>query len=361
MVSKVKRKNYGIDILRTIAMLMIIVLHLLGNGGVLSNLSRGTVNYYIMWLLEIFCYCAVNCYAIISGYVGYLKDNRFSKILYLYVQAVFYLILPAVCFTVFNFSDAGISMFIQAFLPFTVKQYWYFTSYLCLFFMMPILNMVAEMISKKKYRCFLIIFFILFSITPTLLNTDIFFTGSGYSPIWLAYMYLIGAYIKKYEVNLKRQIILVGYILCVVLTFTLKMIVEKITSVIYGEPRGSLIFINYTSPLFVIAAICLVIFFSRQTIKNISGKFISKLGKYTFGVYLIHTSPLIWNIYSNRIWKILTYTAPVNILIVCIITVGFFGVCIILEYIRTKLFIFFHVKQLCEKIQFNAWDNGMKE
>jgi peptidoglycan/LPS O-acetylase OafA/YrhL len=41
LTGKRKEYNYGIDLLRLIAMFMIVILHVLGKGGVLNNVSGG--------------------------------------------------------------------------------------------------------------------------------------------------------------------------------------------------------------------------------------------------------------------------------------------------------------------------------
>ena len=65
-----KERNYGIDLLRILSMFMVVLLHLCGFGGVLSNVKPFSVNYYIAWFLEIVSYCAVDVFALISGFVG---------------------------------------------------------------------------------------------------------------------------------------------------------------------------------------------------------------------------------------------------------------------------------------------------
>ena len=84
-----KNRNYGIDLLRIVSMYMVVILHILGNGGVLTNLELLSLNYYSAWFLEISCYCAVNCYALITGYV--MVDSKFSykKILNLWLDVLF--------------------------------------------------------------------------------------------------------------------------------------------------------------------------------------------------------------------------------------------------------------------------------
>ena len=65
-----RERNYGVDFLRIIATFMVLTLHILGQGGLLVTLTSGTVRYHVFWFLEVVCYCAVNCYGLISGYVS---------------------------------------------------------------------------------------------------------------------------------------------------------------------------------------------------------------------------------------------------------------------------------------------------
>lgn len=48
-----KTRNYGIDFLRMISMIMIVMLHTLGHGGILRSVSFLSVHYQIAWLLEV--------------------------------------------------------------------------------------------------------------------------------------------------------------------------------------------------------------------------------------------------------------------------------------------------------------------
>mgnify|MGYP003300139632 CR=1 FL=1 len=76
-----KRKN-GIELLRIISMLMIIVLHMLGHGGILSSVAPTQSKYYFCWSLEGFCYIAVNCFVLITGYFMSSSKLKIEKIIY---------------------------------------------------------------------------------------------------------------------------------------------------------------------------------------------------------------------------------------------------------------------------------------
>ena len=77
-------RNYGIDLIRIISMYMIVILHVLGQGGILWNLEKLSFRYNISWLLEIFCYCSVTCYALITGYVMNNGKFKYKKIINLW-------------------------------------------------------------------------------------------------------------------------------------------------------------------------------------------------------------------------------------------------------------------------------------
>ena len=85
-----QRRHYGIDLLRICSMLMIVTLHVLSQGGLLRMAQPTDLNYAVGWAVEIACYCAVNCYGLISGYVGVMGRMRLSRILGMWLQVVFY-------------------------------------------------------------------------------------------------------------------------------------------------------------------------------------------------------------------------------------------------------------------------------
>lgn len=74
------KRNYGIDFLRILSMLMVVFLHVLLQGGILGAAKPNSINYWTAWFLEIACYCAVNCFALTSGYVMCRSRPKFSRL-----------------------------------------------------------------------------------------------------------------------------------------------------------------------------------------------------------------------------------------------------------------------------------------
>lgn len=79
MNEKKHEKNYGIEWLRILSMYMVAVLHTLGQGGILGSFKQGDLSFSIAWFLETAAFGAVDCFALISGYVGYHSHFRYKK------------------------------------------------------------------------------------------------------------------------------------------------------------------------------------------------------------------------------------------------------------------------------------------
>ena len=90
MNEKKHEKNYGIEWLRILSMYMVAVLHTLGQGGILGSFKQGDLSFSIAWFLETAAFGAVDCFALISGYVGYHSHFRYKKGMRLWFQTFFY-------------------------------------------------------------------------------------------------------------------------------------------------------------------------------------------------------------------------------------------------------------------------------
>ena len=80
-----EQRNRGIDLLRMTAMWMVVILHILNKGGVLAAAAPLSAGQGTARLLETAAYCAVNCYGLISGYVGVQRRFRYSGALALWL------------------------------------------------------------------------------------------------------------------------------------------------------------------------------------------------------------------------------------------------------------------------------------
>ncbi len=83
-----KEKFYGIELLRILATFYIILLHIIGQGGVSAAVGTGRAATIGCSLLLALAYPAVNCYALISGFVGCKSRFKLSRLVSLWVSVV---------------------------------------------------------------------------------------------------------------------------------------------------------------------------------------------------------------------------------------------------------------------------------
>lgn len=73
-----EQRNRGVDLLRMVAMWMVVILHILNKGGALGASAPLSAGRETALLLDMAAYCAVDCYGMISGYVGAGHRFRYS-------------------------------------------------------------------------------------------------------------------------------------------------------------------------------------------------------------------------------------------------------------------------------------------
>ena len=194
-----REKNYGIDTLRMIAMFMVTILHILAQGGTLNASGRFTSQYEAGWFLQTAAFCAVDIYALISGYVWVYAKYRYRNIIELWLQVLFYTLSITALFWAFVPSSVSAMEWMKALFPVMFNQYWYFSSYVALFIFIPLLNIVLEKMEKRQLQFCIGIILFFFSCIQTVFYSDVFGTNDGYSAIWLMILYLVGGYIRKYR------------------------------------------------------------------------------------------------------------------------------------------------------------------
>lgn len=74
---------YGIDLLKTISMFLVVILHIMGQGGVLGVMTPYSAKFWVAWFIEIAAYCAIHCFGIATGYLMVGRTFKYRKILYL--------------------------------------------------------------------------------------------------------------------------------------------------------------------------------------------------------------------------------------------------------------------------------------
>lgn len=191
-------RNASLDILRTLCMFLIVLGHSICHGQVLETVATNSANYFVVTAIYTFLMVHVNCFVLISGYFLCMHKFRLEKAISLWVQAFFWSVLLYVLLSVFGVIPFGIKSFIKTLLPFTQQRYWFVTSYLLMYFLVPFLNAAIHSMTKMQHATFLVTYFMIYIVLQNLVFWREFTSVNSSSPLFFAFLYIVAAYIRLY-------------------------------------------------------------------------------------------------------------------------------------------------------------------
>ena len=342
------KRQANFEILRVLAMAMIVAMHYMLKGGIAIPMSHdGSLTNHVAWLIEAFCIIAANCYVLISGYFMVEAEWKLKKLISLAAQVLFYsLLIPFVCLLmgIGDVAQWSIYEWIFAVLPLQMDHYWFATSYVLLFMLIPVLAPGVKKLTQKQLQItigvLLFYYCIIKSISPILLSTD----NYGYDLGWFICLFLIAAYIRMYGIPFleKKGVAIGAYIVCSFGIFGISALAGFIC-----RKTGALKYYMdmpycYNYFLTLLSAVALFYVFKQMTIKEgIITNFVCRIAPYTFGIYLLHENLAIRNLWPKWFGVEGVKGSPLFILHMLFAVLMVFAFGIIVEFVRKKLFNLF--------------------
>jgi len=290
-----KKRQANFELLRIIAMLMIITLHYLDKGGILPkpDSAFGMVGY-MAWGIEALCVPAVNVYVLISAYFLAESDYHPMKAVKLWLQVMFYSVGIAVLLTVTGVIPVAEWDIYRGFgilFPVISEHYWFVTAYILMYLLAPLFRDTLKKLPEKTFRQGIFLLLLLLSVSKSLLPVTLPTDRLGYDVIWFLCLHLIGSYIRYHLPieQLKGTGAAVGYFVSCGIIFVSLVVVNGI----YIKMGSLGQFINrqyhYNGIFCLLASVCLFLAFAKLQIngEKLSG-WICKAASASFGVYLIH-------------------------------------------------------------------------
>jgi hypothetical protein len=241
----------------------------------------------------------------------------------------------------------------EDYFPVIFCKYWYFSSYFGMFIFLPIVNRGIQYLRKVEFKLLIMSILSIFVFWHNCINSksDIFRMKGGCSTIWLLCLYIIGAYIGKFNVvyiGKERYIFSFIYLFIFLLLCSIHNKYHNYTiSGFIGNYKIKLVnFIQrlISSEIFCVIkttqAIFITLFFLQLKYNEYLSKFITFFGPLTFGVYLIHFHKIVRKKYLCKILDGESYKLAFNEVIKLLIlkSLKYFLECIIIEYLRNLLF-----------------------
>ena len=356
---KVRESNF--ELMRIISMLMIIFWHIMVHGDVLDN-AQGTLKI-VLTFIQAIIYIHVNSFVLVTGYFQSDSRFKFSKVIQLNNSIWFYKAGIALLLISLGVITLEIVPLLKIVSPITHYDYWFMSTYLFLYLLSPILNIVINNISKNNYKKMLLLLIILFSILPFLTNQEIYGYSFTNSILHFVILYFIGGYFRKYKVDdsyylkrfsleTKKLILLLIFFCCAFISFLITLASNSFIGLgsianYIGISFSGMIRI-YNNPILIFQSICYFLFFSLIKIKS---KWINIISSTTMGIYLIHdNSYLRKEIYNFFGFENISYSCTILIkMFIC--TIIIFVCCSLIELIRQKTFKFIYNRKFSKKIR----------
>ena len=300
---KWKCRDSNIELMRIVCLTMIVAHHMiidslfsvpqvLKTEGSISGLLGSAI------ILNGFCYVAVNCFILISGYFGI----KFK------LRGVYKLYLFCVFYSFIRFLISGGELDKQCIysivLPFSHTSKWFITCYIILYLLSPLLNKAIENLKKNEYVLVLIVLTIsnlYFGFLWKKYNAD------GYNVAQFVYLYFIGGYLREYiDINtIKSHTALCGYIVCALIFGGVSIISHYVQIPIYRS-------LAYNNPFILFGSIFFFILFLKIKFKS---TIINWIASGAFAIYLAPEMP--WRTYASDF--IISHNNVILLIILCIL------------------------------------------
>lgn len=288
-MGKVRKSN--IELLRIVAMFMILVIHANmislsrpTSAELIANPLATTTRYFI----ESFGIVGVDIFVLISGW--FLINTRAKSFLSLFFQL---LTLWGGAFLLMLFAGKtkmSLENILEVFM-FT-KWDWFVKAYVVLMIIAPVLNTYIFNSSEKQQRYVLLGFFGFSSTYGWLGGANRFFVN-GYGPLLFIGLYILSQYvhhkaneestpflIRKWF-SLDKKLDLLVFLVCIIINTLIGLGGLYADVNIYGKVYA------YTNPITIVAALYLLLFFSKLEIKP--NKVVNAMAAGSFAVYLLHS------------------------------------------------------------------------
>lgn len=212
-----KQRNSGFELLRIVAMVLIVAHHLALHGtGVpkerpflqdIPMLNNILNNLYLQGG-KLGC----SIFIALTGYFGIEKENDWKHLIPIEIAAITYCVGVFAFNWIMGFSAFSLRALVKCLFPITFVQYWFLTTYFVVYLLSPFMNQGLSQLTQEQYKRFLEIVVMLFFLVP-LINKlaigeyyDLYRGYTWNSMIWLSIYYCVGGYLRKFGIPNKKYI-----------------------------------------------------------------------------------------------------------------------------------------------------------
>ncbi len=332
-------RNLNVEVLRILAMFLIVLGHSITHSHLMAHFSGGT--HWLIQFISVVSSPATDCFVLITGYFQSRTSFKMQKCLWLWLQVFFYSVFFYIVFIVCGRIAFRPNDCMKVLLPISSNQYWFLRVFIGLYILSPFLNRLVDALEKAEFQRLLLLNLVLFSLWrsfipfATTLNNE-----GGNSIIWFVVLYLTGAYLAKYPVKISRRWISTMLVIFILFAWGSIITISLASKHLGFGGKGASLFSEFTSFPIYGSAVCLLLLVVKQQAcihDGILRRMLFMISSSTLSVYLIHEHPLVrrflWeklNLPSISMYMIIPAIVGMSIVI--------FIVCVIIDQLTWQPF-----------------------
>lgn len=305
-----------------------------------GRLPGGGHNFWVLNALDCITVPAVNIFILITGYYSCLSNIRkIGKPLALLFQFALWKLVFGLFSEICIYPSNETLLMIKREVTRLLTPDYFITLYIALYIFSPYLNRTITGLSEKSFRKLLIYMFVIFSLWASMmdignevLHSSFFNNGNpvgaggsvgGSTVVHFMFMYLLGAYLRLFPLNISVKKCTIGLLIVVV-----SLMLFRVTELQMFHNNLLMNVRSYCNPLVIIQSVILFVIFSRINLKSI---IVNQLSGAAFTCYMI----------QGPILKLVEIPLAVNggVFIMCIHIVTCLVGIYLLSYIAYKLYI----------------------
>lgn len=284
-----KTRESKFELLRIFSMLMIIFQHALERSIPNWGMLRGgfSISYCISVLIGIWGQLGVMLFVMISSWFMVDKQGiRMKKVIDLLLEVMTVCIGMIIIVAIIKPEILNIKLIMKELLTPAYKQYWFVTTFLAFYLIMPLLQKLVSVLSNIALRNTCVVLTLLIPIYNYL------FVNVGDSLADFTYIFIMTAYLKRNPKNWfksHRSILLTIPLLISASLILYKLLAERY----FGVSLLLRMFTMLRGRTFLLFLGCVGIFYTFENMKPIYSSGINIIGSTMFSVYLIHENILL--------------------------------------------------------------------
>lgn len=353
-----KPRNVSLELLRCIAMMMVVGLHYLGKGKLLPDMIKPeawTAVGITAWGIEAICIVAVNVYMLISGYLLCCSHFKLSRLISLYIQLWCYSVgvgAVAVLTGIMPREELDIYTLLRLGLPVSMEHYWFLTAYVYFYLLLPLLGLAVRKMTEKQHRVVVIILLAVNCVLKSILPFELSADKQGYDFLWYSVMFLLASYIRLYSPKfMKKKWAAIMMVVGMVGSFAEIMAIGYVGMVTGKLEYIATVSMHYNHIFPVLGSIGLFGLVCNRdednavsAVKKVGpmGRLVLAVAPYTLGVYLLHENLAVRFIWPKWLFSERIDSVPSLVGFVLLAMIVVFAAGIIVEFVRSKLFGLLH-------------------